>query len=341
MSGRASDGPPRLMLECLGALGSVRHPLVIGEASGALATALRSAGAEPRVWLREASSDIRVTPLAWPDGDGFDAALIRLPKSKDSLTMALHAAAAKTLPGARIVVFGANAEGIRSIAPRLATVADAVETLDTGHHARILLGRRKAQIDGLKGQLADWRQEGSIDLGGSARPWISYPGPFARGGLDGGTAFLIAHLPKLASGTRVLDFAAGTGVIAAALAAKGTGIEIDMIEADALALAAARENVPGARCLTGTSLAAAEARRYDLIVSNPPIHEGIAESHAVLERLIADAPARLRANGKLLLVVQRRVAILPLMLKAFPAADVIADNGRFTVVSAERAGHGR
>jgi 16S rRNA (guanine1207-N2)-methyltransferase len=329
------------MIACLGALHDVRRPLVVGESSGALAEALRSAGAAPSTWLREASTAMQCPPLPWPEGEEFDAALIRLPKAKDSLMLALHAAASKTLPGSAVAVFGANGEGIRSAAPRLEQIAGAVETLDTGHHARVLAGRRKTLIQGLKGRLEDWRHAGAIDLGGGIRPWVSYPGTFAKGELDAGTAFLIQHLPKIAHGARVLDFAAGTGVVAAAIAARGAGLEIDMVEADALAVAAARENVPGARCLLGASLAAVEGRKYDLIVSNPPIHEGIGESHAVLERLIVDAPAHLHADGMLLLVLQRRVAVLPLLTSAFPTARKIADNGRFTVVMAERGGHAR
>jgi len=341
VSMRTGDGPVRLMIECLDAMGKCRCPLVVDESSGALAAALRATGAEPHLWTREASAAAASDPLPWPTGDGFDAAFIRLPKTKDGLAFALHAAASKTEPGGAMAVFGANDEGIRSAAQRLADVADAVETGGTGHHSRVLIGRRRNTIEGLKERLEDWRHDGEIMLGGSSRAWVSYPGTFAKGGLDAGTAFLIEHLPKMAKGARILDFAAGTGVIAAALANACPDIEIDMIEADALALAAAGENVPNARCLSGTSLAAASGRVYDLIVSNPPIHEGTSESHRVLERLIAEAPAHLRPDGKLLLVVQRRVAVLPLMLKSFPTARVIADNGRFTVVWAERGGRGR
>ncbi|MGE0765159.1 MAG: methyltransferase [Hyphomicrobiaceae bacterium] len=340
MRGRAGDGPLRLMQDCLGLLGALRRPLVVGEASGALAAALRAHGAEPADWLREASARSSSPPRAWPEGSGFDAAMIRLPKAKDGLTMALHAAAAKTLPGSAIAVFGANDEGIRSVAPKLSEVADAVGTLDSRHHARVVIGRRRPDIDGLKGRLEDWRRVGQIELRGSSRSWVSYPGTFAQGGLDAGTAFLLGCLPPIPPGSRVLDFAAGTGVIAGFIAARDPDSNIEMIEADALAMAAARENVPRARCRLGTNLAAADARDYDLMVSNPPIHDGVTENHAVLEGLIADAPAYLRDGGRLLLVVQRRVAVQPLLLKAFTSARTIADNGRFTVVSAVRGQHG-
>jgi 16S rRNA (guanine1207-N2)-methyltransferase len=335
------DGPLRLMIECVAALGALRHPLVVGESSGALTSVLRAAGAEPRIWLRQATESTDIAPLPWPDGDSIDGAIIRLPKSKDSLMLALHATAAKVPPNGVIAVFGANAEGARSIAPRLADVADGVETLGTGHHARVLIGRRKTSIDGLRSRLKDWRHEGRIEIAGSARLWVSYPGTFAKGGLDAGSAYLIAHLPALPKDVRVLDYAAGTGVLAAALWAKGTDLAIDMIEADALALTAACENVPTARGICAASLAAVKGQRYDLIVSNPPIHDGISESRYVLERLITEAPAHLCPSGTLLLVVQRRVTVLPLLQKAFGTARIVADNGRFTVASAERAARGR
>lgn len=343
MSSDARDGALTLLLESLSALGDVRRPLLIGDANAALVAAFRASGAEPRVWVRTAAAGGSggEAPRTWPEGDGFDAAVIRLPKSKDSLTMALHAAAAKTPPGSAIAVYGANAEGVRSATSRLSAVADDVETVSIGHHARLLVGRRREAIAGLKGRLEDWRQVATIELDGSVQPWVSYPGTFAKGGLDDGTAFLIAHLPTPARNSRVLDFAAGTGVIAAALLRRCEALTIDMIEADALAVAAARENVPSARGIVGTGLGACGAQRFDLIVSNPPIHDGVAESHRVLERLIADAPNHLRASGKLVLVVQRRVAVLPLMEKVLASVHTLADDGRFTVVSGERAAHAR
>jgi 16S rRNA (guanine1207-N2)-methyltransferase len=330
------------MIECLAALPELRHPLVVGEPGGDVSRALRAAGAAPHDWLRSAADSANAPPpRPWPDGDGFDAALVRLPKSKEALTLALHAAASRMLPGGVMAVFGANAEGVRSVAKQLAPFADGIETLGTRHHARVVAGRRKPMIDGLKGHLADWRRQSRIAIGGTLRPWISYPGTFAGGGLDAGTALLIRQPLQLPPQARVLDFAAGTGVIAAAMEGLSPGLTIAMIEADAIALAAAQENVPGAQAMVGTSLAAAGQQRYDLIISNPPIHDGVAESHRVLERLIAEAPAYLTPAGALMLVVQRRVAVLPLLEKAFGAARILADDGRFTVARAERGARGR
>lgn len=340
MSTPSSEAPTLVMIECLATWQPMLRPLIIDERSGRLATALQTRGAAPHSWLRQATPGA-TNARPWPEGDAYDAALIRLPKSKDALDLALHAAAGKVPPGSLIAVFGANAEGIRSAAQRLETVADEVATAAAKHHSRVLTGRRKATIHGLKASLSDWRRVGEITIAGVPRPWISYPGTFAKGGLDEGTAFLIQHLPPPRAGSRVLDFAAGTGVLAAAVSNLATDLVIDLIEADALALAAAGDNVPGSRSLLGAGLSAAGDARYDLIISNPPIHDGIAESRHVLERLIAEAPRHLRPGGRLVLVVQRRVAVMPLLSAAFADACVVAENGRFTVAMGEGTPHQR
>lgn len=336
-----AQAPATLMIECLAALGTIRRPLIVDEASGRLASAFRSAGCEPAVWLRAAAAGLSDVPATWPPEGGFDGAFVRLPKAKDALAFALHAAASRMRPGALIAVFGANAEGIRSVTRHLEAVADHVDTLVARHHARVMAGRRKAVIDGHKIRLDDWRQVREVEIAGRPRTWISYPGTFARGGIDDGTAFLIGQLASVPARHHVLDFAAGTGVVAAAVAMLSPGVTIDMIEADAIALEAARENVPGARAVNGDSLSAAGDRRYDLIVSNPPVHDGIAESRRVLDRLIAEAPGHLEPQGRLLVVVPRRVPVLAALAASFARACIVGDDGRFTVAMGGLAAPGR
>lgn len=324
------------MAECLEALEGACRPLVVDESSGRVAVAVRATGGEPAVWLRSLAAGLPDVPMAWPPDGRFDGALIRLPKAKEALAFVLHAAATRLGPGAPIAIFGANAEGIRSAARHLEAVADRVATLEARQHARIIMGQRKAVIEEHKARLEDWRRVRDIEVAGVRRAWVSYPGTFAKGGIDDGTAFLIEHLEVPAEGARVLDFAAGTGVIAAAVAARAPNSTIDLVEADTLAIEAARQNVPGARVLIGDSLGTVGERRYDLIVSNPPVHDGIAESRHVLDRLIAEAPRYLTPRGRLLLVVQRRIPILATLAASFATARLIADNGRFTVGLGEK-----
>ena len=103
------------------------------------------------------------------------------------------------------------------------------------------------------------------------------------------------------------------------------------------AVEAARENVPSARHAVGMRLADAGQPAYQVILSNPPLHQGIAEDRAALQRLIADAPAYLAAGGILQIVVQRRLALDRLFARHFADAGVVAENGRYRVWRAQRA----
>jgi 16S rRNA (guanine1207-N2)-methyltransferase len=84
------------------------------------------------------------------------------------------------------------------------------------------------------------------------RPWRTYPGLFARGGLDVMTAALLASLPlpPARSGrrgrkrARLLDFACGSGAVGASLQQRAPGACVHLLDADAVALDAARRNVP-------------------------------------------------------------------------------------------------
>ena len=109
------------------------------------------------------------------------------------------------------------------------------------------------------------------------------------------------------------------------------------MDSDAVALEAARENVPAARLTLGTSLADAGRRDYAAILSNPPLHQGIAEDHTLLDRLVSDAPSLLAPGGYLQFVVQRRVAVEELLGRHFAMADVVAETSRYRVWRAHTA----
>ena len=320
------------MIEALEDVEPGEAPLVVGEASGRLSAALAHPGTEPRRWLRRAGGD--VTAAAWPPAGPFSAAFIRLPKAKDELRFLLDAASAAIPPTAPLVVFGANDEGIKSAAHVLEAFAEPVKTLATRRHCRVIAGERRREIPGLIGHLAGWRGEIAIDLGRGARRWATYPGLFARGQMDDGTRLLLASLPPIPPGARILDFAGGTGVIAAALGDRVADARIELIDADALAVLAARENVPNVQVFLGADLQCVATKRYTMIISNPPVHQGVAEDRTVLDHLIATAPSLILAGGLLQIVVQRRIKAVAQLEAAFGNAEVVADDGRFTVLRA-------
>ncbi len=167
------------------------------------------------------------------------------------------------------------------------------------------------------------------------QPWLTLPGLFAGGLVDVMTTALLQTMPAPPPRARVLDFCSGSGVIGAALRAAEPSIRLHLADADALAVHAARANVPTARVHLSDGWGGLPLRpRFHSIVSNPPVHLGLQTDFRILRTLVAGAARRLRAGGSLWLVAQTYVPVGRLLamqarrLQDFRAAY---DDGRFTV----------
>lgn len=179
-------------------------------------------------------------------------------------------------------------------------------------------------------------------------PWETYPGLFAGGGLDVMTTALLSTLPTPPAGARVLDACCGSGTIAAALrhAPDGEALRLHLLDADAVATHAAAVNVADAErhflCASWPHTPSAfsstgKPKRYDWIVSNPPVHRGQPDDFRVVEELIRGARKRLKRDGVLWIVAQEQVPIGRLLALhgtfASVKADICRPDGRFVVWS--------
>jgi 16S rRNA (guanine1207-N2)-methyltransferase len=314
----------------------LRGRILFAGQAGTLPSLLAGRGIAFEGWSRRLVAGGTAAP--WPQAGSFDLALLRLPRAKTEQEMAAHACLGVLAPGGRLVIYGGNDEGIRSFAGVLAALCGAVDTLAARGHGRIVAARRPVSVSALRTSLAAWRSVVPLAIGGAVRDWVCYPGVFAADRIDEGTALLIGALPPLQAGARVLDYGCGSGAIGAAALAQQPAIALDLIDNDAVALEAARKNVAGATVILGRCLADAGRRRYDAILSNPPLHKGFAEDHGELGQLIADAPGYLKPGGVLQLVVQRRLALDRLLGKHFASVSVPAQNGRYRVWRASSTG---
>eukprot|EP00041_Stephanoeca_diplocostata_P009244 m.140915 g.140915 ORF g.140915 m.140915 type:complete len:1237 (+) comp17665_c0_seq17:163-3873(+) len=225
--------------------------------------------------------------------------------------------------------------------------------------------RRTTNVD--KGRAKAWRSKETIALMDlPALKWYTWPGLFAGGGVDIMTSFLLKHLPRAlvdggTSGStqpgrtcRVLDFACGSGTISKYLLTKTPDARVTMLDADVLAIAAAKRNVPTAdahvasdcwEALTlpsddqssqitrGAVPTGSGATEYDWIVSNPPVHIGRSQHFGVLASCLAGAATYLaRPHGTLVFVTQNYIPARLLASKhAGLNISLAASDGRFAV----------
>jgi len=332
--------------------------LVIGGEAALLRT-IRAMRPEARVvWIatdvrevslqNDAGIDCRRDPFSpLADDERFEAVL--LPASPDrALTRRWLLLARRALaPHGVLLLAGANGAGIRSqIADAAALFGPAVREEYRQKH-RIA---RFNQNDATTGHPAwaaspgiapgTW-QTVTIPVRGKSLSLATLPGVFAGDRLDAGTALLLGHLDEaVAPGARVLDVGCGAGAIGFMALALGAG-HVDMTDVNLLAVASVRETIrehgiAEARALAGDVYDAVGNERYDLIVSNPPFHQGKTIDYDMPERLIGEAAAHLRPGGSLLIVANAFLAYERLMGRYFNDVQTIASTRQYCVLRASR-----
>ena len=310
----------------LGRAGIRGNVLVMLENLPEVATSVKDAGGRAQSWHRFAREGRSAS--AWTPAGPFAAATLRLPKAKEELDMAVHAAASVLVGGAPLWVYGANDEGAASAGRIIEPLMGPARTVASGGRCRVLEAVWPMDTPSPRGTLEEWRRSTFLDFPDGPREWISYPGVFAAGRLDAGTRALLDGVRALpVAGRRVLDFACGSGLIGAFLSALEPTARVDFLDVDTVALAAARENVAGARLIPSDGFDALANERYDLIVSNPPYHEGKAQTSRVVERLVRGAPDHLETGGSLALVTQRRLPLAALLESTFHTVEILLDSG--------------
>jgi 16S rRNA (guanine1207-N2)-methyltransferase len=111
-------------------------------------------------------------------------------------------------------------------------------------------------------------------------------------------------------------------------------VEYTGIDVDALAVAAARDNLPGAAIVLSDAFLSHTGQDYDLIVSNPPLHTGVARDVRPLADLLAALPGRVVRGGEVRLVTQRGVDLAAGLGAGFKNVERLAARGGFRVWSA-------
>ncbi len=268
-----------------------------------------------------------------------DLAIVYLPKGRERLRLVLASAAAATKPDGRILLVGSKRGGIRSARQELEDAFGHAELLDAARHC-VLLGARnrlkRADERTLPTDLREFGVDFTIETADVVlRAW-SYPGVFSHARLDEGTHVLLQTLDRPLPGP-VLDFGCGCGVIGAFLARRWPGTRVDMVDSDALALAAAQRTVETnslpVRVWASDVLSDVQGG-YGLIVSNPPFHRGVQTDMRLAESLFHEAASRLRPGGLVRIVANRFLRYPGLFEAVFGEWRIVAENSRYRIYEA-------
>lgn len=284
-----------------------------------LRPALLQAGLRCVLWRRFASGRCRAS--AWPELEEVVeksppcAAAMRYPDSGESFEFALDAVAAQLPEGAPLWVYGDVREGVLSTTRALRGLFR-LEAIHEEKDCRVISARRATGA--AKGSFEAWLRKETLDLLGQPQEWWSVPGLFAAGQVDVMTQYLLDTMVsiktsdeawQLAEGEAcsVLDFASGTGILAAGVMRLLTTGHVCLLDADAAALEAAGRNLPEASQVLSDGFRCDLDRRFNLIISNPPVHHGHADDLDLLLELLRAGPRLLEEGGEMWLVTQEHI----------------------------------
>jgi 16S rRNA (guanine1207-N2)-methyltransferase len=270
----------------------------------------------------------------------FDLAAIAAPADRRLTRRWLVEAYAALKDGGELLIAGANDHGIRS------AIADATTLFGSAHVLAYKHGNRVAQARKAhdKAPEADWAHTAGIAPGtwheflAQARDHSfhlrSLPGVFAYDRIDEGTTLLLEVLAVPAGG-RMLDVGCGHGMIGLVAARLGAG-EVDMVDANILAVAAAGENIArnciaNARAVPSDGVPESAERHYDVVATNPPFHIGKAVDYDTARTFIERARMALKPGGRLILVANQFIRYEPLLRSVFGQVECLAATRSYRV----------
>ena len=274
-----------------------------------------------------------------------DVVLMGMPKGRDLARLYLLAALRALSPGGALYLTGPTRGGIKSVIADAELLYGPATLLRYKGRARLARFTRPmaADIELPDVFRAPGLSEGTyaslaIDVNGVTCHVSTRPGVFSWRHLDPGTELLLNTL-RVRPDDVALDLGCGYGIIGVVVAGAATLGSVTLVDVDALACDCARvtlaRNGRRAEVVLGDGLAAVPGRRFTLIASNPPFHEGYGVSTDATEAFIHEAREALTPGGRLVIVANRFLPYERAMGEAFGTVTTMASTAQYRVLGAQ------
>ena len=279
---------------------------------------------------------------ALPGDLAADVAAVLLPKGKIVALQCIWDAYQALKPGGRFYIAGANAEGAKSAFRYAEDLFGTVAVRGYRKGCRVGVAAKPATpLPATTRFQEPWLDHGydfrfDVDIGDSTLKVCSRPGVFSWDRLDVGTQTLLSAM-EIDPLDHLLDLGCGNGIVGAAAAMMAPQGEVLMVDADINAVVSARRTLAA----NGITAAAAELsdcaavvqdRTFDVVVTNPPFHQGKGTQYDIAHQFIRDAARLLRPQGRFYLVANRFIPYEDVIRHWLGQVDTIFEDRRFKVL---------
>jgi 16S RNA G1207 methylase RsmC len=250
----------------------------------------------------------------------FDLAVVVVPRSKAEAHALIADAASRA---DRVIVDGQKTDGIDSLLKDLKKRATVGQVVSKAHGKAVMF---------TGGEFADWADPGPLHL---IEGFTTRLGVFSVDRIDKASEALAEALPtKLPA--RIADLGAGWGYLSRAILSREGVKELHVVEAEAAALASARDNLDDPRVTFHWE----DATRFtppaplDALIMNPPFHTSRAADPALGQAFIEAASRMLAPHGELWLVANRQLPYEATLAACFSSHAEIGTTGGFKLLHA-------
>ncbi|WP_298632866.1 methyltransferase [uncultured Umboniibacter sp.] len=175
------------------------------------------------------------------------------------------------------------------------------------------------------------------------REYRSHANVFSSKSIDIGTRFLLQHLPPLPERAQIADLGCGNGIIGIECALRSPSSEIHFFDESSMAIDSARSNwsrligEPNAANFNWVdTLGESMANRFDLVINNPPFHQGQVIGDFLAWNMFTASLRCLKVRGQLVIVGNRHLNYHGKLKKLFGHCETIASNAKFVVLRATK-----
>lgn len=277
--------------------------------------------------------------LEWPEAEAHNElswVLIKIPKSLALLEDQLHRLRPLLHSGSRIVAAAMTKHIHKSTLQLFEKIIGPCTTSLAVKKARLVFAEFDPELAPSQSPYPS-----QYPLAEQGLQMQDHAGVFSQGKLDIGSRFFIEHIPAGNKAKTIIDLGCGNGLLGIVAAAKNPQAEIVFCDESFMATATAelnwQQNIgreQSCRAANGDCLSPLKDQSADLILNNPPFHQGNVVGDFIAQQMFNDAKRVLKPGGELWVVGNRHLGYHKSLKRLFGHCETIAGNSKFVVLKA-------